>query len=42
MQKGSYLMQPICNFDQLLQCAKERSSKGIAVAVPYDKNTLWP
>lgn len=40
MQKGSYLMQPICNFDQLLQCAKERSSKGIAVTVPYDKNTL--
>ena len=33
-------MQPIRNFDQLLQCAKERGSKGIAVAVPYDKNTL--
>lgn len=33
-------MQPIRNFDQLLQCAKVRGSKGIAVAVPYDKNTL--
>ena len=33
-------MQPIRNFDQLLQCAKGRGSKGIAVAVPYDKNTL--
>ena len=33
-------MQPIRNFDLLLQCAKGRSSKGIAVAVPYDKNTL--
>ena len=33
-------MQPIRNFDQLLQCAKGRSSKGIAVAVPYDKSTL--
>ena len=33
-------MQPIRNFDQLLQCAQERGSKGIAVAVPYDRNTL--
>ena len=33
-------MEQIRNFDQLLQCAKERGCKGIAVAVPYDKNTL--
>lgn len=33
-------MEQIRNFDQMLQCARERGSKGIAVVAPYDKNTL--
>lgn len=33
-------MEQIRNFDQLLQAALAHGRKGIAVAAPYDKNTL--
>ena len=33
-------MEQIRNFDQLLQAALAHGRKGIAVAVPYDRNTL--
>lgn len=33
-------MEQIRNFDQLLQAALTHGRKGIAVAAPYDKNTL--
>ena len=33
-------MEQIRNFDQLLQVALAHGRKGIAVAAPYDKNTL--
>lgn len=33
-------MEQIRNFDQLLQAALAHGRKGIAVAAPYDRNTL--